>query len=79
MSEQLEFFPITDPCFGKCQFHEGEYCHYCFRKRSESLNWNRMSDSEKRDVLRRCIIRRTRLQRILKRTNEEPDLQQSLF
>lgn len=79
MSEQLEFFPITDPCQGKCQFHKGKYCPRCFRKSNESLNWNKMSDSEKRDILRLCIIRRNRVKHRLEKTKDEPDLQQSLF
>lgn len=79
MSEQLEFFPITDPCLGKCQFQNGEYCSNCFRNRNESLNWNKMSDSEKRNILQRCVLRRTRVKRVLKKSSYEPDLQQSLF
>lgn len=54
MAEQLEFFPVPSPCRGICQSDERGYCRGCMRSRDERFNWQKMSDSQKQEVLRLC-------------------------
>ncbi|NEN75942.1 DUF1289 domain-containing protein [Pelistega sp. NLN82] len=58
--EQLEFFEIPSPCISVCQSNEKGYCMGCFRTRDERFHWQQLSDSQKRDVLKACRIRRVR-------------------
>ncbi|MDT3591662.1 DUF1289 domain-containing protein [Cronobacter sakazakii] len=79
MTEQLEFFPVPSPCRGICQSDERGYCRGCMRSRDERFNWQKMSDSQKQEVLRLC---RQRMLRKLRATRPDPDeepQQPSLF
>ncbi|EOB9999349.1 DUF1289 domain-containing protein [Cronobacter sakazakii] len=79
MAEQLEFFPVPSPCRGICQSGERGYCRGCMRSRDERFNWQKMSDSQKQEVLRLC---RQRMLRKLRATRPDPDeepQQPSLF
>ncbi|WP_105604012.1 DUF1289 domain-containing protein [Cronobacter sakazakii] len=79
MAEQLEFFPVPSPCLGICQSDERGYCRGCMRSRDERFNWQKMSDSQKQEVLRLC---RQRMLRKLRATRPDPDeepQQPSLF
>ncbi|AFJ99733.1 DUF1289 domain-containing protein [Cronobacter sakazakii] len=79
MAEQLEFFPVPSPCRGICQSDERGYCRGCMRSRDERFNWQKMSDSQKQEVLRLC---RQRMLRKLRATRPDPDeeaQQPSLF
>lgn len=79
MAEQLEFFPVPSPCRGFCQSDERGYCRGCMRSRDERFNWQKMSDSQKQEVLRLC---RQRMLRKLRATRPDPDeepQQPSLF
>lgn len=79
MTQQLEFFPLPNPCRGICQSDERGYCQGCMRSRDERFNWQNFSDAQKKEVLRLC---RARLQRKLRAAvvppSEEPE-QPSLF
>lgn len=54
MAQQLEFFEIPSPCRGICQADERGYCRGCLRSREERFGWMKMTDTEKRHVLRLC-------------------------
>ncbi|WP_192459452.1 DUF1289 domain-containing protein [Musicola keenii] len=63
MAEQLELFPVPNPCRGICQADNRGYCRGCFRSREERFNWGKLTDPEKQDVLRLCRQRMKRAQR----------------
>ncbi|AYC19444.1 hypothetical protein DZA65_02557 [Dickeya dianthicola] len=79
MAEQLELFPVPNPCRGICQADDRGFCRGCFRSRNERFNWGAMSDAQKQDVLRLCRQRMKRAQRSEKNSvPSEPD-QPALF
>lgn len=59
-SEQLEFFEIPSPCINVCESNDKGYCKGCFRNRDERFFWQKLSNGQKRDVLKACRIRRIR-------------------
>ncbi len=59
-SEQLEFFEIPSPCVNVCEANDKGYCKGCYRNRDERFYWQKLSNGQKRDVLRACRIRRAR-------------------
>lgn len=79
VAEQLEFFPLQSPCRGICQSDDRGFCRGCLRSREERFNWQTMSDSQKRDVLRLCRQRLLRQSRAHKPTAAEEPQQPSLF
>ncbi|AXW87753.1 DUF1289 domain-containing protein [Lonsdalea britannica] len=64
MAEQLELFPVPNPCRGICQANERGFCRGCFRSRTERFTWTQMSDAEKQNVLRLCRQRMKRYERV---------------
>ncbi|EJQ2007946.1 DUF1289 domain-containing protein [Cronobacter sakazakii] len=79
MAEQLEFFPVPSPCRGICQSDERGYCRGCMRSRDERFNWQKMSDSQKQEVLRLCRQRMLRKLRATRPAPDEEPQQPSLF
>ncbi len=79
MAEQLEFFPVPNPCRGICRTDSRGYCLGCLRSREERFNWMSFSDGQKRDVIRLCHQRRLRMQRAQKAPESEDPQQPSLF
>ncbi len=79
VSQQLEFFDIPSPCRGICQTDDRGFCRGCMRSRDERFNWIKMSDPQKRDVLRLCRQRLLRIQRASKQPDEPLPEQPSLF
>ncbi|MFT0211271.1 DUF1289 domain-containing protein [Pseudomonas sp. F1_0610] len=59
--QQLEFFDIPSPCVGVCQANNKGYCKGCFRSRDERLYWLKLTDVQKRDVIRLCQQRKARV------------------
>ena len=59
--EQLEFFEIPSPCINVCESNERGYCKGCFRSREERLYWLKLSDAQKREVVRLCQQRRRKI------------------
>ncbi|EQB99223.1 hypothetical protein B738_19407 [Photorhabdus temperata subsp. temperata M1021] len=51
----------------------------CYRSREERFNWMKMSDGQKREVLRLCRQRYLRAVRAQNQTDEELPEQPSLF
>ncbi|AJQ99339.1 DUF1289 domain-containing protein [Hafnia paralvei] len=79
MAQQLEFFEIPSPCRGICQADDRGYCRGCMRSRDERFNWIKLSDPQKRDVLRLCRQRWLRQQRNDKSDPSNLPEQPSLF
>ena len=71
MSQQLEFFDITSPCIRVCETDERGYCKGCYRSRVERFEWQKMSNDDKRNVLRLCRQRYARKKRALAAQQEE--------
>lgn len=59
--EQLELFPLKNPCIGVCESNNRGYCKGCLRSRSERQQWLNMSNLQKRHVLRLCHLRHKKL------------------
>ncbi|QDX29792.1 DUF1289 domain-containing protein [Dickeya poaceiphila] len=79
MAEQLELFPVPNPCRGICQADDRGFCRGCFRSRSERFSWGTMSDAQKQDVLRLCRQRMKRSQRSEKNSIPSEPEQPTLF
>lgn len=60
---QLEFFDIPSPCVGICEVNNKGYCKGCLRSRDERLYWLRFTPTQKREVVRLCQARKTRIER----------------
>ncbi|WP_338882477.1 DUF1289 domain-containing protein [Xenorhabdus sp. TH1] len=60
MAEQLEFFAIPNPCRGVCESDPRGFCRGCYRSREERFIWMKLSDGEKREILRLCHQRKLR-------------------
>ncbi|MCP2039520.1 putative Fe-S protein YdhL (DUF1289 family) [Neisseria sp. HSC-16F19] len=69
--EQLEFFALPNPCVGVCEANSKGYCKGCLRSREERQFWLKMSEAQKRQVLRLCQIRRRKLQQAAERGQDE--------
>lgn len=63
MKNQLEFFEIPSPCIGVCEVNNKGFCKGCYRSREERLYWLELSAEQKRQVIRLCHSRRTRVLR----------------
>lgn len=61
--QQLEFFEIPSPCIGVCEANNRGYCKGCFRSRDERLYWLKLSEADKRQVVRLCQQRKARVLR----------------
>ncbi len=59
--EQLEFFDIPSPCVGVCIANNRGYCKGCFRSRDERQYWFKLSDAQKREVVRLCAQRKRKV------------------
>ena len=59
--EQLEFFDIPSPCVGVCIANNRGYCKGCFRSRDERQYWLKLSDAQKREVVRLCAQRKRKV------------------
>ncbi|PID66853.1 MAG: hypothetical protein CR975_00975 [Gammaproteobacteria bacterium] len=63
--EQLELFPLKNPCIGVCESNNRGYCKGCLRSRTERQQWLVMSNLQKRHTLRLCYLRRRKLLSLL--------------
>lgn len=61
--QQLEFFEIPSPCIGVCEANNRGYCKGCYRSRDERLHWLKLSEADKRQVVRLCQQRKARVVR----------------
>ena len=56
--EQLDFFPIPNPCRGICRMNERGYCLGCWRRREERFEWLTFSESQKANIIRLALQRK---------------------
>ena len=71
MNQQFELFEIANPCIGVCQSNKKGYCFGCLRSRAERQLWQKMSDEQRRDVLRLIAGRRRRIEQMRLRKDEQ--------
>ncbi|MBD2813737.1 DUF1289 domain-containing protein [Xenorhabdus sp. Flor] len=79
MAEQLEFFAIPNPCKGICESDTRGFCRGCYRSREERFMWMKLSDGQKREVLRLCRDRYLRMRRNKEHGEGDPSKQLGLF
>ncbi|MBR5939872.1 MAG: DUF1289 domain-containing protein [Neisseriaceae bacterium] len=58
---QLEFFDIPSPCIGICTANSKGYCKGCLRSRDERMYWAKLSNIDRRKVIRLCAARKRKL------------------
>ncbi|AIL31977.1 DUF1289 domain-containing protein [Basilea psittacipulmonis] len=73
MSEQLELFDVPSPCIGVCTSGPEGYCKGCFRTRDERFHWNLFTNSQKKQVIHLCRIRKIKLIRQMLAKNATPE------
>ncbi|PHM45669.1 oxidoreductase [Xenorhabdus mauleonii] len=79
MAEQLEFFAIPNPCRGICESDSRGFCRGCYRSREERFAWMKLSDSEKRRILRLCHQRYLKKLKIKRENGDIIPTQSDLF
>jgi len=68
--QQVELFPVPNPCVGICQSNAKGFCMGCLRSRTERQKWNEMMPAEKMRVIELCDLRRAKLEAMLKAKRE---------
>ena len=58
--EQIELFPLPNPCINVCEAGPRGYCTGCLRSREERFNWLKKSDAEKAHILKLLSHRQRR-------------------
>jgi len=66
MMQQIELFPVPNPCVGVCQSNAKGYCLGCLRSRTERQKWHDMAPAEKMRVLDLCKLRRAKLDEMMR-------------
>ncbi|MGL4207217.1 MAG: DUF1289 domain-containing protein [Aeromonadaceae bacterium] len=77
-SEQLELFELASPCISVCQSDERGYCLGCHRSRAERFAWQKMTRTERQEVLRLCRDRARRKRRAAAESSALPPTQLTL-
>ncbi|MBR6027313.1 MAG: DUF1289 domain-containing protein [Neisseriaceae bacterium] len=67
---QLEFFDIPSPCIGVCTANSKGYCKGCLRNRDERIYWSKLSNEDRRKVIRLCAIRRKKALELMNNQQE---------
>lgn len=73
--QQVELFPVPNPCVGVCQSNAKGYCMGCLRSRVERQKWNEMMPAEKMKVLDLCKLRKQKLEAIIAKKKAQQDSQ----
>lgn len=63
--QQVELFPVPNPCVGVCQSNAKGYCMGCLRSRTERQNWNDLMPAEKMRILDLCNLRKKKIEAII--------------
>lgn len=78
MTEQIELFAIDNPCIGRCESNKKGYCFGCLRNRTERQLWQKMTNTQKREVLRLIQGRKQRIEkRLLENSRQQKQFQQT--
>jgi predicted Fe-S protein YdhL (DUF1289 family) len=64
--QQVELFPVPNPCVGVCQSNAKGYCMGCLRSRVERQKWNDLMPAEKMRILDLCALRKEKIAAIIK-------------
>lgn len=59
--QQVELFPVPNPCVGICQSNAKGYCMGCLRSRTERQKWNDYMPAEKMRIIDVCKLRKAKL------------------
>lgn len=73
MQNQIELFAVENPCIGVCQSNKKGYCFGCLRSRPERQMWFRMTNEQRREVLRLIVGRKQRIEQMRRRKQEQLD------
>lgn len=65
--EQIEMFPLPNPCIDICESGPRGYCLGCLRSREERYNWPQKPNHEKTRILKLLAQRQQRRQQFLTR------------
>lgn len=71
MSQQIELFEIANPCISVCTSNKKGYCFGCLRSRTERQLWQKMTNEQRREVLRLIVGRRQRIEQMRQRKGEQ--------
>jgi predicted Fe-S protein YdhL (DUF1289 family) len=71
--QQVELFPVPNPCVGICQSNAKGYCMGCLRSRVERQKWNDLMPAEKMRVLDLCELRKEKIAAIIKAQKDKQD------
>lgn len=74
MFDQIELLEIENPCIGVCQSNKKGYCFGCLRSRQERQLWLKMTNEEKREVLRLIVGRKKRIEQMRQRQRQQMEL-----
>ncbi|WP_283786548.1 DUF1289 domain-containing protein [Bermanella sp. WJH001] len=69
--QQVELFPVPNPCIGVCQSNAKGYCMGCLRSRVERQKWNDLMPAEKMRILDLCALRKEKIAAIIKAQQEQ--------
>ena len=69
--QQVELFPVPNPCVGVCQSNAKGYCMGCLRSRVERQKWNDLMPAEKMRILDLCALRKEKIAAIIKAQQEQ--------
>ena len=69
--QQVELFPVPNPCVGVCQSNAKGYCMGCLRSRVERQKWNDLMPAEKMRLLDSCALRKEKIAAIIKAQQEQ--------
>ena len=68
--QQVELFPVPNPCVGVCQSNAKGFCMGCLRSRAERQKWNELMPAEKMRIIELCDLRRAKLEALIKAKRE---------
>ena len=71
MFDQIEMFEIDNPFIGVCQSNKKGYCFGCLRSREERQLWLRMTNEQRREVLRLIVGRKQRIEQMRSRQKQQ--------
>jgi len=71
MQNQIELFAVENPCIGVCRSNKKGYCFGCLRSRPERQLWLKMTNEQKREVLRLIVGRKQRIEQMRRRKQEQ--------
>ena len=69
--QQVELFPVPNPCIGVCQSNAKGYCMGCLRSRVKRQKWNDLMPAEKMRILDLCALRKEKIAAIIKAQQEQ--------